>query len=98
MRQGEHGSHIPVDEHVGDGRLRGSWTSSDGAAGRMTATAGLHNMPADLRPSIVAEDGFLFVRSDLGQIEPRVLASVSGDKASSQHRVRSSNTWPPLNC
>jgi DNA polymerase-1 len=71
-----------IDEHVaGDGRLRGSWTSSDGAAGRMTATAGLHNMPAELRPAIVAEPGHVFVRADLGQIEPRVLAAVSGDEA-----------------
>ena len=39
-----------LDEHVGaDGRLRGDWSGSDGAAGRMTASAGLHNMPADLR-------------------------------------------------
>ena len=69
-----------LDENVGtDQRLRGSWSASDGASGRMTATAGLHNMPADLRPSIVAEERCLFVRSDLGQIEPRVLASVSGD-------------------
>ena len=69
-----------LDEHVGaDGRLRGQWTGSDGAAGRMTATAGLHNMPADLRPAVVAEPGHVFVRADLGQIEPRVLAAVSGD-------------------
>jgi DNA polymerase-1 len=71
-----------IDEHIGaDGRLRGSWTASDGAAGRMTATAGLHNMPADLRPAIVAEPGHVFIRADLGQIEPRVLAAVSGDEA-----------------
>ena len=70
-----------LDEHVGeDGRLRGSWSSSDGAAGRMTATAGLHNLPADLRPAIVAEPGHVFVRADLGQIEPRILAAVSGDQ------------------
>ncbi len=69
-----------LDEHCGaDGRLRGEWTGSDGAAGRMTASAGLHNMPADLRPAIVAEPGHVFVRSDLGQIEPRVLAAVSLD-------------------
>ncbi len=31
-----------LDEHLGpDGRLRGSWSGSDGAAGRMTASAGL---------------------------------------------------------
>ncbi len=71
-----------LDEHVGaDHRLRGVWSSSDGAAGRMTATAGLHNMPAELRPAIVAEPGHVFVRADLGQIEPRILAAVSGDDA-----------------
>ncbi len=70
-----------LDEHVADGRLRGSWSPSDGAAGRMTATAGLHNLTADLRPAIVAEPGHDFVRADLGQIEPRVLAAVSGDAA-----------------
>jgi DNA polymerase-1 len=71
-----------LDEHLGaDGRLRGAWTGSDGAAGRMTASAGLHNMPAALRPAVVAADGHVFVRADLGQIEPRVLAAVSGDQA-----------------
>ncbi len=70
-----------LDEHLGaDGRFRGSWSGSDGAAGRMTASAGLHNMPADLRPAVVAEPGHVFVRADLGQIEPRVLAAVSGDR------------------
>lgn len=69
-----------IDEHVGaDDRLRGRWSSSDGAAGRMTATAGLHNMPSEMRPAVRAEDGFVFVRADLGQIEPRVLAAISGD-------------------
>ena len=47
-----------LDEHLGaDGRLRGEWTGSDGAAGRMTASAGLHNMPAELRPAVMAETG-----------------------------------------
>lgn len=71
-----------LDEHVADdGRLRGTWTGCDGGAGRMTASAGLHNMPADLRGAVVAEPGHAFVRADLGQIEPRVLAAVSGDAA-----------------
>jgi len=34
-----------------------------------------------MRPVVSAEDGHLFVRADLGQIEPRVLAAVSGDQA-----------------
>ena len=71
-----------LDEHVGaDHRLRGRWSPADGAAGRMTATAGLHNLPVELRPAVVAEAGHVFVRADLGQIEPRILAAVSGDEA-----------------
>ena len=71
-----------LDEHLGsDGRLRGEWSGSDGAAGRMTASAGLHNMPANLRSAVIAEPGHVFVRADLGQIEPRILAAVSGDAA-----------------
>ena len=71
-----------LDENLGaDGRLRGAWTGCDGAAGRMTASAGLHNMPAAMRRAVLAEPGHVFVRADLGQIEPRVLAAVSGDRA-----------------
>jgi DNA polymerase-1 len=71
-----------LDENLGpDGRLRGQWTGSDGAAGRMTASSRLHNMPAAMRQAVIAQPGHLFVRADLGQIEPRVLAAVSGDRA-----------------
>jgi DNA polymerase-1 len=71
-----------LDEHLSpDGHLRGTWSSADGAAGRMTASAGLHNMPADMRAAVVAGEGRVFVRADLGQIEPRVLAAISGDLA-----------------
>jgi DNA polymerase-1 len=45
----------------------------------MTASAGLHNLPAELRPAVRAEPGHVLVRADLGQVEPRVLAAVSGD-------------------
>jgi DNA polymerase-1 len=34
-----------------------------------------------MRPAVVAEAGHVFVRADLGQIEPRVLAAVSADAA-----------------
>jgi len=71
-----------LDRQVGpDGRLHGTWTGCDGAAGRMTASAGLHNLPAELRPAVSAERGHVLVRADLGQVEPRVLAAVSGDRA-----------------
>lgn len=68
-----------LDEHVRNGRLHGDWAGSDGAAGRMTASAGMHNLPAVMRPLVAAAPGHRFVRADLGQIEPRVLAAVSGD-------------------
>lgn len=71
-----------LDTHVGaDDRLRGGWTACDGAAGRMTAENGLHNLPAMLRPGVAAHPGHVLVRADLGQVEPRVLAVVSGDPA-----------------
>ena len=71
-----------LDENLGpDGRLRGTWTGCDGAAGRMTASSGLHNMPAVLRRAVIAQPGHVFIRADLGQIEPRVRAAVSGDVA-----------------
>ena len=63
-----------------DDRLRGVWGASEGA-GRMTASAGLHNLPAELRPAVRPAPGRVLVRADLGQIEPRVLAAVSGDTA-----------------
>lgn len=71
-----------LDRHVGaDDRLRGSWTVCDGGAGRMTAGAGLHSLPAALRPGIAAPEGRVLLRADLGQVEPRVLAVVSRDPA-----------------
>jgi len=63
-----------------DDRLRGVWGASEGA-GRMTASAGLHNLPAELRTAVRPRVGRLLVRADLGQIEPRVLAAVSADSA-----------------
>ncbi|WP_432506940.1 DNA polymerase [Kineococcus arenarius] len=72
--------HGWLAHHVGaDGRLRGAWSASDGGGGRMTAQAGLHNLPAELRPAVAAERGHVLVRADLGQVEPRVLAVLSGD-------------------
>ena len=70
-----------LDRSVDGGRLRGGWAAADGGAGRMTAQAGLHNLPAELRPAVRAEPGMVFVRGDLGQVEPRVLAAVAGDTA-----------------
>ncbi|GAA1905284.1 DNA polymerase [Lapillicoccus jejuensis] len=83
-------------EHVGpDDRLRGAWTACDGAAGRMTAQNGLHNLPAPLRPAVAAADGHVLVRADLGQVEPRVLAAVSGDPAFAE-ATRADDLYAPV--
>ena len=61
-----------LDEHLGDdGRLRGEWTGSDGAAGRMTALAGLHKCrPRYARPwwppTGTCSSGPTWVRSSRG--------------------------------
>ena len=69
-----------LERQVGaDDRLRGEWAAADGGGGRMTASAGLHNLPTDLRVAVAARPGWSLVRADLGQVEPRVLAAVSGD-------------------
>jgi DNA polymerase-1 len=85
-----------LDAHVGpDDRLRGGWTACDGAAGRMTAQNGLHNLPSELRPAVAAHSGHVLVRADLGQIEPRVLAVVSGDRALAQ-ASRADDLYAPV--
>ncbi len=85
-----------LESHVGpDDRLRGTWTACDGAAGRMTAQNGLHNLPASLRPAVAAHPGHVIVRADLGQIEPRVLAAVSGDRAFAA-ATRSDDLYAPV--
>lgn len=85
-----------LDAHVGpDDRLRGAWSACDGAAGRMTAQNGLHNLPAPLRPAVAAHAGHVFVRADLGQIEPRVLAAVSGD-ARFAEATRADDLYAPV--
>ncbi len=85
-----------LDSAVGaDGRLRGRWTACDGAGGRMTAENGLHNLPASLRPAVVAEPGHVFVRADLGQVEPRVLAVVAHDPAFAQ-ATRADDLYAPV--
>ncbi|WP_323101604.1 DNA polymerase [Intrasporangium sp. YIM S08009] len=85
-----------LDDHVGaDDRLRGGWTACDGAAGRMTAQNGLHNLPAPLRPAVAAAPGHVFVRADLGQVEPRVLAVVSADRAFAE-ATRADDLYAPV--
>jgi DNA polymerase-1 len=85
-----------LSRHVGeDGRLRGAWHVADGGSGRMTAAAGLHNLPAELRPAVRADPGWVLVRADLGQVEPRVLAAISGD-AGLARAAREDDMYAPV--
>ena len=84
-----------LDNQVGeDNRLRGTWSAAEGA-GRMAAGAGLHNMPAELRSGVRADEGWTLVRADLGQVEPRVLAVVSGDAALAE-AARADDMYAPV--
>jgi DNA polymerase-1 len=84
-----------LDNQVGsDGRLRGTWSAAEGA-GRMAASAGLHNLPTELRSAVRADEGHVFVRADLGQVEPRVLAVVSGDTSLAE-AARADDMYAPV--
>jgi DNA polymerase I len=84
-----------LDDNVGsDGRLRGSWSPAEGA-GRMAASGALHNMPAELRSAVRSDDGWVLVRADLGQVEPRVLAVVSDDGALAE-AARAADMYAPV--
>ena len=61
----------------------------------MTADNGLHNLPAALRPGVAAHLGQVLVRADLGQIEPRVLAVVSGDRTFAE-ATRADDLYAPV--
>jgi DNA polymerase-1 len=84
-----------LERDIGDDdRLRGVWGASEGA-GRMTASAGLHNLPAELRTAVRPAVGRVLVRADLGQIEPRVLAAVAGDRALAE-AAREDDMYAPV--
>jgi DNA polymerase-1 len=61
----------------------------------MAAGGALHNMPAELRPAVRCDQGWVLVRADLGQVEPRVLAVVSGDTALAE-AARAADMYAPV--
>jgi DNA polymerase-1 len=71
-----------MDEWVRDGRFRPSYQPSGSATGRWSSNGGgALSFPAQVRPAAVADDGWLLVVADVAQLEPRVLAGMSGDRA-----------------
>ena len=67
-------------EWVSQGRFRCAWVPAGVVSGRWAARGGGGlQLPKLTRRAIIAESGHLFVASDAAQLEPRVLAAISGD-------------------
>ncbi|WP_341479143.1 DNA polymerase [Heliobacterium chlorum] len=64
-----------------DGRIHGSFNQVSTVTGRFSSSEpNLQNLPPKARKLIVAPPGKLLIGSDFSQIEPRVLAHISGDQ------------------
>ncbi|HTW16503.1 MAG TPA: bifunctional 3'-5' exonuclease/DNA polymerase [Nocardioides sp.] len=71
-----------IDQWVSGGRFRPSYQPAGSATGRWSSNGGgALSFPVQVRPAAVADDGWTFVVADVAQLEPRVLAGMSGDRA-----------------
>ncbi|WP_324277909.1 DNA polymerase [Blastococcus brunescens] len=71
-----------LDAWVRDGRFRTWFLPGGVVTGRWAATGGgALSVPMQVRPAAIADDGWRFVVADVAQLEPRVLAGMSGDTA-----------------
>jgi len=71
-----------LDEWVQDGRFHPRYLVGGVVTGRWAADGGgAMQLPKLVRPAVVADDGWKLVVADAAQLEPRVLAAMSGDRA-----------------
>ncbi len=71
-----------LDQWVSGGRFRPSYQPAGSTTGRWSSNGGgALSFPAQVRPAAVADDGWVLVVADVAQLEPRVLAGMSGDRA-----------------
>jgi DNA polymerase-1 len=71
-----------LDTWVADGRFRPYFLPGGVVTGRWASTGGgALSVPVQVRPAARADDGWRFVVADVAQLEPRVLAGMSGDSA-----------------
>lgn len=74
-----------IDQWVSGGRFRPSYQPAGSTTGRWSSNGGgALSFPAQVRPAAVADEGWVFVVADVAQLEPRVLAGMSGDRALAQ--------------
>lgn len=71
-----------IDEWVHEGRYRPVYVPGGVVTGRWASSGGgALQIPRQLRPALRADPGWLLVSADVSQLEPRVLAAMSGDRA-----------------
>ncbi|MBN9612062.1 MAG: bifunctional 3'-5' exonuclease/DNA polymerase, partial [Actinobacteria bacterium] len=71
-----------LDEWVHEGRYRPVYVPGGVVTGRWASSGGgALQLPRQLRPALRADPGWLLVSADVSQLEPRVLAAMSGDRA-----------------
>jgi DNA polymerase-1 len=71
-----------AEEWVRDGRFRPVYVPGGVVTGRWAADGGgALQLPKQVRSSVVPDPGWRFVVADASQLEPRVLAAMSGDRA-----------------
>ncbi|MBN1092905.1 bifunctional 3'-5' exonuclease/DNA polymerase [Blastococcus sp. TML/M2B] len=71
-----------LDAWVREGRFRSWFVPGGVVTGRWASNGGgALSMPVQVRPAAIADEGWRFVVADVAQLEPRVLAGMSGDSA-----------------
>ncbi|MHB1489784.1 MAG: bifunctional 3'-5' exonuclease/DNA polymerase [Cellulomonas sp.] len=71
-----------MDAWVHDGRFRPDYVVGGVVTGRWaTSGGGALQLPASIRAAVTADPGWCLVVADAAQLEPRVLAAMSGDDA-----------------
>jgi DNA polymerase-1 len=71
-----------IDQWVRGGRFRPSYQPAGSTTGRWSSNGGgALSIPVQVRPAAIADDGWTLVVADVAQLEPRVLAGMSGDRA-----------------
>jgi DNA polymerase-1 len=71
-----------LDEWVHDGRFRPVFVPAGAASGRWASDGGgALQLPRQVRAAVRADEGWMLVVADAAQLEPRILAALSGDAA-----------------
>jgi len=71
-----------LEEWVHDGRFRPIYVPGGVVTGRWASDGGgALQLPSQVRAAVIADPGWTFVVADASQLEPRVLAAMSGDAA-----------------